>query len=151
MLRDSYAAILFLLLAGSQRLGNRWSGIGSPGRAETVAIEELRFPYPFVWAFLAAWSLLLATVLLRAPEAASAFAWNCALIASPVYAAQGLGIVTYLFKRWNMPKSLRILVAVMAVMARWRRRLGIAVATALPLFGVTEIWIPYRKPKGVGA
>jgi uncharacterized protein YybS (DUF2232 family) len=150
MLRDSYAAILFLLLAGSQRLGNRWSGIGSPGRAETVAIEELRIPYPFVWAFLAAWSLLLATVLLRAPEAASAFAWNCALIASLVYAAQGLGIVTYLFKRWNMPKSLRILVAVTAVISMVTP-LGIAVATALPLFGVTENWIHYRKPKGVGA
>jgi hypothetical protein len=28
---------------------------------------------------------------------------------------------------------------------------GAAVAVALPLFGVTEIWIHFRKPKGVGA
>jgi hypothetical protein len=150
MLRNSYAAILFFLLAGSWRLGNRLSGIGSRGREVTVAIDELRLPYPFVWAFLVSWSLVLATVLLHMSGAASAFAWNCALVVSLAYAAQGLGIVTHLFKSWNMPKSLRILMAVMAVISL-ATPLGIAVAASLPLFGFTEIWIHYRKPKGVGA
>jgi hypothetical protein len=150
MLRNSYAAILFFLLAGSWRLGNRLSGIGSRGREVTGAIDELRLPYPFVWAFLASWSLVLVTVLLHVPGAASAFAWNCALVVSLAYAAQGIGIVTHLFKSWNMPKSLRILMAVMAVISL-ATPIGIAVAASLPLFGFTEIWIHYRKPKGVGA
>jgi hypothetical protein len=150
MLRDSYAAILFFILAGSWRLGNRLSGAGSRGRTEAGAIDELRLPYPLVWAFLASWSLVLAAVLLRAPEAASAFAWNCALTISLAYAAQGFGIVTHLLKSWNTPKSLRILLAVIAVISL-AMPLGIVVAASLPLFGVTEIWIHYRKPKGVGA
>ena len=50
-----------------------------------------------------------------------------------------------------MPRSLRIVFAVMAVLALATPTAGIAVAVALPLFGVTEIWIPYRKPKGAGA
>jgi hypothetical protein len=150
MLRNSYAAILFFLLAGSWRFGNRLSGSGSRGRELTGAIDELRLPYPFVWAFLVCWSLVLGTVFLHAPDAASAFAWNCALVISLAYAAQGLGIVTHIFKSWNMPRSLRLLIAVMAVISLVTP-LGIAVAVSLPLFGVTEIWIHYRKPKGVGA
>jgi hypothetical protein len=150
LLRNSYAAILFFVIAGSRRLGNRLSGIGSRGREQTAAIDELRLPYPFLWAFLASWSLVLASAFLRAPETASAFAWNCALTISLAYAAQGLGIVTHILKNWNMPKSLRILIAIMAVISL-ATPLGTAVAVSLPLFGVTEIWIHYRKPKGVGA
>jgi hypothetical protein len=150
MLRDSYAAVIFLLIGGSRRLGNRLSGQGSRGREDSGAIDELRLPYPLVWAFLISWSLVLAAEFLRAPEAASAFAWNCALVLSLAYAAQGLGIATHLFKSWNMPKSMRILIAVMAVISLVTP-VGMAVAAALPLLGVTEIWIHYRKPKGVGA
>jgi hypothetical protein len=149
-LRSSYAAILFLLLGGSWRIGNRLSGLGSKGREATPAIDKLRMPYTLVWGFLGSWALVLASLALKAPPAASALAWNAALIFSLAYAAQGLGIVAHLFKSWNMPKSLRVLIAITAVMALLTP-LGIGVAVSLPLFGVTETWIPYRKPKGVGA
>ena len=64
--------------------------------------------------------------------------------------AQGLGIVTHLLKKWNTPKAMRIMIAVTAVISL-ATPMGIIVAAALPLIGVTEIWIHYRKPKGVGA
>jgi hypothetical protein len=150
LLRDSFVVIIYGLLAGSWWLGGRMSGLGSRGRKEAVAIDELRLPYPFLWAFLASWSFVLATELLKAPVAASAFAWNCALAISLAYAAAGLGIVTYLLKSWNAPRSLRICLAVIAVLAL-ATPIGIVVAASLPLIGVTEIWIHYRKPKGVGA
>jgi Predicted membrane protein (DUF2232) len=150
-LRDSYAAILLFIVGGSWRLGNRLSGVGSLGRLETDAIEELRLPYPLVWAFLASWTLVLAAVLLHVGDAAAAFSWNCAIALTLAYAAQGFGIVTHLFKRWNMPRSLRILIAVMAVLGLATPTAGLAVSVSLPLLGVTELWIPYRKHKGVGA
>jgi hypothetical protein len=149
-LRNSFAAIFLALIGGSWRIGNRMSGPGSRGREITPAIDEFRLPYPFVWAFLASWSLVLAAVLLRAGVGASAFAWNCAVALSLAYAAQGLGIVTHLFKSWNMPRPLRVALAVMALLAL-ATPAGFAVAAALPLIGVTEIWIHFRKPKGVGA
>jgi hypothetical protein len=150
-LRNSYVAILLFVIGGSWRFGNRLSGPGSRGRAETAAIDEISLPYPLLWAFLASWSFVLAAVLLHAPEAIAAFGWNCALALTLVYAAQGLGIVTHLFKKWHMPRSLRILIAAMALIALVTPTAGIVVAAALPFFGVTEIWISYRKPKGVGA
>lgn len=149
-LQSIYAALIFLLVGGSWRLGNRLSGIESQGRKETVAIDELRMPYALIWAFLASWSMVLAAIAFKAPPAPSAVAWNCALTLSLTYAAQGLGIIVHLFKSWNMPKSMRVLIAVVAAMSLVTP-LGLGLAASLPLFGVTEIWIPYRKPKGVGA
>jgi uncharacterized protein YybS (DUF2232 family) len=149
-LHSIYAALVFLLIGGSWRLGNRLSGIESRGWEETVAIDELRMPYALIWAFLASWAFVLATLALNAPAAPSAIAWNCALTLSLAYAAQGLGIIVHLFKSWNMPKSMRVLIAVVAAMSLVTP-LGLGLAASLPLFGVTEIWIPYRKPKGVGA
>jgi MFS family permease len=150
-LRNSYAAVLLFLIGGSWRLGNRLSGPGSRGREETAPIDEFRLPYLLLWAFLAAWSLVLAAVLMHAPETIAAFAWNCAIALALLYAAQGLGIITHVLKRWNMPRFLRIVIAAMALLALATPTTSIAVAVALPLFGVTEIWIPYRKPKGAGA
>jgi hypothetical protein len=150
LLRNSFAAILFTLLGGSWWLGNRMSGRGSRGWEQTASLEDLRLPYAFLWGFLAFWSFMLAVELLKIQGVAPAVAWNCALVVSLAYAAVGLGIVTYLLKAWNTPKSLRICLAIIAVLSL-ATPLGIAVVVSLPLLGVTEIWIHYRKPKGVGA
>jgi hypothetical protein len=150
ILRNTVAAIIFSLLAGSWWLGNRMSGKGSRGWETTSSLDRLRLPYPFLWVFLLSWTYVLAVVLLKADGLVSSIAWNCALVASLAYAGPGLGIVSHLLKTWNTPKSLRICLAVMAVIAL-ATPLGIAVAASLPLLGVTEIWIHYRKPKGVGA
>ena len=152
-LRDSFAAITprcHRRLAGGSGTGSR--GPAAAGREETRRDRGATLPYPLLWAFLASWSLVLAAVLLHAPEAPSAFAWNCAIAVSLPTRPRASGSSTHLFKSWNMPRSLRIIIAVMAVIALVTPTAGYAVvAVALPLLGVTEIWIPYRKPKGVGA
>ena len=150
LLRNSMAAMLFAFLAGSWWLGNRLTGRGFPGWKRTAALDELRLPYPFLWAFLGAWGFLLAEMAFKARGLVSAVTWNCALIVTLAYAGVGLGIVSYLLKKWNTPKPLRVCLAILAVMAL-ATPIGIAVVIILPVTGVTEIWIHYRKPKGVGA
>jgi hypothetical protein len=148
-LRASFAALLFLLIGGSWRLGSRLAG--RDGRGAAVPIDELRLPYPLLWAFLGSWGFVLAAEFLRGPEAVRALAWNCALALSLAYAVQGIGIATFVLKGWKLPRSLRVATAILAVMALFAPTTGIVVAVSLPLLGVTENWIPYRKPKGVGA
>jgi hypothetical protein len=149
LLRNSIAAILFTMLAGSWWLGNRMCGKGSRGWEGTTALDELRLPYPFLWGFLLSWTYALVTVLLKAQGRVSEVAWNCALVFGFAYAGAGLGIVSYLLKNWNVPKSMRICLAILAVVA-FASPYGMAVVVTLSLIGVTEIWIHYRKPKGVG-
>jgi hypothetical protein len=149
-LRDSYAALLLAFLGGSWWIGNRAAGPGSRGREVAPALEELRVPYAFLWPFLASWSALLAALLLDAPTAAVSTAWNLALSLSLVYAVQGLGIADHYLKAWNTPKVLRIILTATAVAAAMTSPAGIVIAVAIPLLGVTEVWIPHRNPKGVG-
>jgi hypothetical protein len=146
-LYNSYAASLFALLGGSWLIGNRLAGIGSAGRALVGPIERYRLPYGAVWPFLAAWTAVLAAVALRAPAVPTAIAWNLALTAAMAYAAQGIGVATHLLKAWGAPRGLRIALAVTAVLALLAPATGIVVAVAVPVLGVTETWIPYRKQK----
>ena len=152
VLSYSYTAILVLVLGGSVWFGNRAAGPGSQGREVSPALASYRAPYALLWAFLASWTaVLVLSILVEAPEFARAFAWNCALSSSLAYAAQGAGIAASLFIRWNVPRFMRFALVATAVIALATPTASIVVAVGLPLLGVTEVWIPYRNPKGVGA
>jgi hypothetical protein len=154
ILYSSYTAILAFVLGGSVWVGNRLSGPGSHGREDSPPLAGYRAPHALLWAFLAAWTLVLAAMMLEPPEILQALAWNCALAVSLAFAAQGAGIAASLFDRWKMPRFMRIALAATAVLSLATPTGGVfavALAIALPLLGVTEVWIPYRNPKGVGA
>ena len=151
VLVSSYGAFLVLILGGSLWIGNRAAGWRNQGGARTVPLSAYRVPYALVWAFLAAWSAVLAALLTHANVAVQAAAWNCALALSLPYAVQGVGIASSFFNRWKMPRFTRIAIAATAIVALVTPTAGVVVAVALPLLGVTEVWIPYRNPKGVGA
>jgi len=148
---NSCAASIFMILGGSWRIGNRLSGPDSLGRERTCPIDDFRLPNAMIWIFLASWSAVAAAILLKVPQALSAIAWNAAIAAAMAYAAQGLGVATQLLKRWNMPRPLRIAMAATFALALMTPTAGTAVAVAVALLGITETWIPYRNPKGVGA
>lgn len=146
-LYDSYAAMLLLILGGSWMVGSRLAGPGTPGRSAVGPIDRYRLPYWAIWPFLAAWTAVLAAVALKAPAVPTAVAWNLAIAAALAYAAQGLGVATHLLKRWNVPRGLRIALAVTATLALSTPPAGLAVAIGVPVLGVTETWIPYRNVK----
>ncbi|HET7839939.1 MAG TPA: DUF2232 domain-containing protein, partial [Rectinemataceae bacterium] len=148
---SSYAVMLLAMIGGSWWIGCRLSGEGSPGRMAAGPATAYRVPYVLVWPFLAFWAMVFAAILLRAPSWARAAAMNCALVLAAPYAIQGLGIVSHFLGRFNTPRPLRIAIAATAVLALVTSTLGVVLAVALPILGVTEIWIPYRKTKGDGA
>ncbi len=150
-LASSYAVMLLAIVGGSWWIGCRVSGEGSFGRKIAGPMIAYRVPYVLVWPFLASWALVLAAIFLKAPVIYRAAAMNCALVLSALYATQGLGIVSHYLGRFKTPRPLRVALAAMAAMALLTSTAGFIVAVVLPLLGVTEIWIPYRKTKGDGA
>ncbi len=148
---SSYAAILCLLFGGSWWIGNRIAGEGSPGRRATAPLSELRAPEILVWPFLGALGLLLIVLFFKAGALAQAIAWNLVLAMSLVYAAQGMGIVSHVLRRLHVPGGFRIAFAVGVFVSAIGSPIGAVLLAILPLLGVTELWIPYRNPKGVGA
>jgi hypothetical protein len=150
-LSSIYAAILAFTLGFDWWIGNRMAGPGSPGREAAPSLSDYRVPGAILWAFLAAWTLVLAAMALDAPDAAKATAWNCAVVLSLPYAAQGVGIASCLLNKWNAPRLMKAAVAATAVLALAYPTSSVVVGIGLPLLGVTEVWIPYRNLKGVGA
>ena len=105
----------------------------------------------YVWPFLASGAMLLLSLRFDAGTLARSIAWNLVLIFSCAYLAQGLGIVAHFLARWKVPNFLRIVTLAMATLSALTSPLGLAFAAILTLLGVTELWIPYRNAKGVGA
>ena len=151
VLQSSYVSLLFVLMGGSWWMGNRLSGAGSPGRKIASPLAEYRLPYICVWPFLAAWSAVLVVTYFRIGAPWSPIAWNLAILISLAYAVQGIGIASHLMRRWNLPRMFRICIIVTAIILFCSPPFGTAFIAVLPLLGVTEVWIPYRNPKGVGA
>jgi len=150
-LSSIYAAILAAMVGFDWWVGNRLAGPGSPGREAAPALSLYKAPYAMLWAFLATWAIVLAAMFLDAPAAAKAAAWNIAISCSLPYAAQGLGIAVCLSNTWKLPRLMKVAIAATAAMALVYPTASLVVAVGLPLLGVTEVWIPYRNPKGVGA
>lgn len=148
---SSFVPLLLVFLAGSKWIGNRVSGEGSKGHDNARPVSEYSLPSWLVWPFMAAWTGVLYVSYRKVGMPWSGLAWNLAVAISLAYAVQGTGIASYLMRRWNMPKSLRICVAVSAVIIFLQPPVGTALVAAIPLLGVSEVWINYRKPKGVGA
>ncbi len=146
-----YAGIIALIVGASAWAGNRLAGPGSRGREASPPLSAYRAPYALLWIFLGCWTILLAALLAKVPGTYRAAAWNIAILSSLPYAAQGAGIALSLFSRWKLPRFMRVALIATAVMALFTPTAGVVVAVGLPLLGVTEVWIPYRNPKGVGA
>lgn len=151
VLDSSFVGLFLALLAGSWWIGNRISGVGSPGRLLAGRLSDYRLPYPLVWAFLATWTGVLVVTWLKLGMPYQAVVWNLAIAASLAYALQGLGIVSHLMRRIKMSGMLRICLGITALALLLTPPFGTVLVAILPLLGVTEVWIPYRNPKGVGA
>jgi len=146
-----FAALIALVLGLSAWLGNRLAGRGSPGREIAPPLSLYKAPYPLLWIFLGSWTALLAAMLAHAPAFIMALLWNGALLVSLPFAAQGAGIAVSLFNKWKLPRFTRLALAAAALLALFTPTASLVVAIGLLLLGVTEAWIPYRNPKGVGA
>lgn len=146
-----YAALFCLLFGGSWWIGSRLSGGKSVAGEAAAPLPELRVPGELVWPFLASLGLLLAVLYLKAGLLYQAAAWNLVLAMSLVYAAQGMGIVAHILARLRVPRGFRIAFAVLVLISAISSPIGAALIAILPLLGLTELWIPYRNLKGVGA
>jgi len=146
-----YAALFCLLFGGSWWIGSRLSGSVAATSAGAAPLSELRAPVALVWPFLASLGLLLGVLYFKAGLAYQAAAWNLVLAMSLVYAVQGVGIVAHFLTRLHMPKGFRIVFAILVLISAISSPIGAALVAILPLLGLTELWIPYRNLKGVGA
>ena len=93
--------------------------------------------------FLGGWTIVLATLLVDMPVLES-LAWNIALSSTLLYMVQGVSILAFIVRKRNpgAPATRIFLLSFLLVMLPGVNVIPLVI---LPLFGVSETWIGYRK------
>ena len=159
VIRSAFAAIILWILAGSWWIGSVIAARGAVraarhgGEADasvnvTVSLAGIRVPSIALWPTLLAWTLLLVVLMTRQTGYLATAAWNIALCAASLYAVQGMGILSHLSKQFNATRFLRLLAPIAILAVALSSAAGAIIMIALPVLGITEVWLPYRSIKG---
>ena len=108
-------------------------------------VTRWSIPYDALWVFLGSWTVVLFLMVFKGPFLGRALALNVALGSSVFYAVQGMAIVMHFVRRKGLPISGGRLMISLFLIAFLVPGLNILVVFLLPLLGVLETWIVFRK------
>lgn len=134
----------FLMLTVNWRIGigiaRRFFGNPVP------VLAGFSLPNAFIWVFLISWAGILADIFFGL-KTLGYIVWNLGLIALFLYGLQGTGIIRHLLGRSNATRGLKTFFTVMIVFLIIVPGINVLILLGIPIFGVSEVWIHYRKPK----
>lgn len=96
-----------------------------------------------VWIFLGGWTVVLATLVVDMPVLES-LAWNIALSSTLLYMVQGVSILAFLVRKRN-PGATATRIFFLSFLLVMLPGVNVIPLVVLPLLGVSETWIGYRK------
>ncbi|MGH0054507.1 MAG: DUF115 domain-containing protein [Sphaerochaetaceae bacterium] len=108
-------------------------------------ISHWRIPEATLWVFLGSWALVLLLILTKGAYLYRALALQVALASSVLYAVQGMAIVVHFVLRKGLAVNTTRLFSLMFLLAFLIPGVNVLVVFVLPLLGVTETWIMYRR------
>ena len=159
VIRSAFSALILWIMAGSWWFGSVIAARGAAremrregkvdGTVKTfMNLADIRVPSIALWPTLLAWTLLLVVLMTKRTDILATTAWNIALCAASLYAVQGMGILSHLSKQFNATRFLRLLAPVAILAVALSSAVGAIIMIALPVLGITEVWLPYRSIKG---
>lgn len=106
-------------------------------------MAKWRLPENTVWVFLGSWAIVLVTILVDMPMVESV-AWNIALSSSLLYLVQGISILAFLVRKRN-PGATTTRIFFLSFILVMLPGVNVIPLIGLPLLGVSETWVRYRK------
>lgn len=110
-----------------------------------VRVSRWKVPEVTLWVFLGSWTLVLLLILAKATYLYRALALQAALASSVLYAVQGMAIVVHVVLRKGIAVNTTRLFSTLFLLAFLIPGVNVLVVFVLPLLGVTETWIMYRR------
>ena len=74
-------------------------------------------------------------------------AWNIGLIGLFVFGMQGIGIIQTILDRRAVSRQIRVVISAGMVFMVFWPGVNLVVLIGLPVLGVSELWIHYRKER----
>ncbi len=110
-----------------------------------ASFSRTRLPENLIWPFLGSWTLVLFCILIKSGYVALALSIQIALSVSVLYAVQGFAIILFHLVKRGLAHRAGRLVFMAVILIFLVPGLNLLVVFALPLLGVTETWITYRR------
>ena len=159
VIRSAFSTLILWILAGSWWIGSVMAARGAARAAQRsgetdagvktfISMADIRVPSIALWPTLLAWTLLLVMLMTGRTGYLATAAWNIALCTASLYAIQGMGILSHLSKQFNATRFLRLLAPIAILAVALSSAVGAIIMIALPVLGITEVWLPYRTIKG---
>ena len=111
----------------------------------SLRVSAWKVPDFLIWIFLASWTFALLLILAKAGYLVRALALQVALGSTVLYAVQGMSIVTHFMLRKGVAVNTMKLVTTTFLLVFLIPGVNLLVVFVLPLLGVTETWIVYRR------
>ena len=121
------------------------SYLGRNDESFSKRVPRWSIPYETLWVFLGSWTVVLFLMIFKAPVLGRALALNVALGSCVLYAIQGMAIIMHYVQRKGLPISGGRLMMSLFLIAFLVPGLNVLVVFLLPLLGVLETWIVFRK------
>lgn len=134
----------FLVLGANWRLGTLLGGGPMRYIQNRDPLPAYRLPDRMIWALLVPWAANLVSLKMELGVLSHLF-WNVGLIMLFLYGLQGLGIIKFLLARRNVSRGVRFMLGFTAVLLIMLPGVNLVLLLGIPLVGVSELWITYRK------
>mgnify|MGYP001137366530 CR=1 FL=1 len=110
-----------------------------------IRVSRWSIPEETLWVFLGGWTLVLMFIMLKTNYLSRALALQVALGSSVLYAVQGMAIVLHFALRKGLIVNTARFLTTIFLLAFLIPGVNVLVVFVLPLLGVTETWIVYRR------
>ncbi len=125
---------------------NWWLGRSIVLRAVSgsSSLRAARVPEVFVWPVIGGLAGVLFAWLFDVP-AIEPVAWNAMLVASFLFGIQGIGVIQHLLRRRGMSERSERWALTISMALLFIPGLNVLAAIGIPLVGMSEIWIDYKR------
>jgi hypothetical protein len=141
--------ILFLYLVylvTAWWLGSVWGARTVGMRSPIGRLVAFRLEPWCIWALLLSGAVVLGDALLEDIGLLSYAGWNVFSVFLFLFALQGIGVLQWLYRRYNVPGPMRVMIGVALVFMLFRPVLTFVPVFGLPLLGISETWIDFKRP-----
>ena len=127
-------------------LGSLW-GARTVGRQSPIGrLLSFRLEPWCIWAVLLSGAGVLGDALVEDIGFLGYAAWNVFSVFLFLFGLQGIGVLQWLLRRYNVPGPMRVMIAVALVFMLFRPVLTYLPLFGLPLLGLSETWIDFKRP-----
>lgn len=139
--------LYLIYLVAAWWLGSFWGARTLAMRSPVGRLIAFRLEPWCIWALLTSGAVVLGEALLDANVGVLSYAgWNVFSVFLFLFALQGIGVLQWLFRRYKVPGPMRVMIGVALVFMLFRPVLTFVPVFGLPLLGISETWLDFKRP-----